>query len=76
MANATPFLRGGYQVVYANQNWPTTVQGTGIEYPSIREWALASGEWFTSQEIDAASKVAVLGETVRAVLFGSVDPVG
>ena len=37
---------------------------------------LASGEWFTSQEIDAASKVAVLGETVRAMLFGSVDPVG
>ena len=76
IANATPFLRGGFQVVYANQNWPTTVQGTGIEYPSIREWALASGEWFTSQEIDAASKVAVLGETVRAMLFGSVDPVG
>jgi len=76
IANATPFLRGGFQVVYANQNWPTTVQGTGIEYPSIREWALASGEWFTSQEIDVASKVAVLGETVRAMLFGSVDPVG
>src|SRR5437870_2886561 len=76
IANATPFLRGGFQVVYTNQNWPTTVQGTGIEYLTIREWALASGEWFTSQEIDAASKVAVLGETVRAKLFGSVDPVG
>jgi len=76
VANATPFLRGGFQVVYANQNWPTTVQGTGIEYPSIREWAIAAGEWFTSQEIDAAGKVAVLGETVRAMLFGSVDPVG
>jgi putative ABC transport system permease protein len=76
VAYATPLLRGGFQVVHANQNWPTIVQGTGIEYPSIREWTLASGEWFTSQEIDAASKVAVLGETVRAMLFGSVDPVG
>ena len=76
VAYATPILRGGFQVVYANQNWATGVQGTGIEYPSIREWTLASGEWFTSQEIDAASKVAVLGETVRAMLFGSVDPVG
>jgi putative ABC transport system permease protein len=76
VAYATPILRGGFQVVYANQNWPTSVQGTGIEYPSIRQWALASGEWFSSQEIDAASKVAVLGETVRAMLFGSVDPVG
>ncbi len=65
-----------FRCVYANQNWPTAVQGTGIEYPIIREWAMASGEWFTSQDVDAASKVAVLGETVRAMLFGSVDPVG
>ena len=75
VAYATPLLRGGFQVVYTNQNWPTAV-GTGIEYPIIREWAMASGEWFTSQDVDAASKVAVLGETVRAMLFGSVDPVG
>jgi putative ABC transport system permease protein len=78
IAYATPLVRGGsaFQVVYTNQNWPTTVQGTGLEYLTIREWSLASGEWFSSQEIDAASKVAVLGETVRAQLFGSVDPVG
>src|SRR5262245_18096251 len=76
VAYASPLLRNGFQVVYTNQNWPTTVQGTGIEYLTIREWALAVGEWFTSQEIDAASKVAVLGETVRTMLFGSVDPVG
>jgi putative ABC transport system permease protein len=76
VAYATPILRGGFQVVYTNQNWPTAVQGTGIEYPIIREWAMAAGEWFTSQDLDAASKVAVLGHTVRAMLFGSVDPVG
>ena len=76
VASATPLLRSGFQVVYTNQNWPTTVQGTGIEYLAIREWSLATGEWFSSQEIDATSKVAVLGETVRAQLFGSADPVG
>jgi ABC-type lipoprotein release transport system permease subunit len=41
VAYATPLLRSGFQVVYTNQNWPTTVQGTGIEYLTIREWALA-----------------------------------
>ena len=76
IAYATPSLRGGFQVVYANQNWPTAVQGTGVEYLNIFDWPLASGEWFTSQDIDAASKVAVLGDTVREMLFGSVDPVG
>jgi len=76
VAYATPLLRGGYQVVHSNQNWPTLVQGTGVEYPEIRAWSLAAGEWFTSQDIDAASKVAVLGETVRVMLFGGTDPLG
>jgi len=76
VAYATPLVRSGFQVVYSNQNWPTMVQGTGIEYLTIREWAMAAGGWFTLQEIDTASTVAVLGETVRAQLFGSVNPVG
>lgn len=76
VAYATPSLRGGFQVVFSNQNWPTAVQGTGVEYLDIRQWALAAGEWFTSQDIDAASKVAVLGETVRHMLFDGVDPIG
>jgi ABC-type lipoprotein release transport system permease subunit len=32
IAYATPSLRVGFQVMYANQNWPTAVQGTGVEY--------------------------------------------
>jgi len=73
---ATPSVRTLTQVVYANQNWATNIHGTGIEYPSIREWPLASGSWFTQQDVDAAGKVAVLGQTVADWLFGSMDPVG
>src|SRR5918996_4764788 len=36
----TPQVRTVRQVVYANQNWATNIQGTGIAYPSIREWPL------------------------------------
>jgi putative ABC transport system permease protein len=72
----TPTLRTVTQVVYANQNWATAIQGTGIEYPLIREWPLVSGDWFTQQDVDAAGKVAVLGATVADMLFGSMDPVG
>jgi putative ABC transport system permease protein len=73
---ATPSVRTLTQVVYGNQNWATNIHGTGIEYPSIREWPLASGAWFTQQDVDAAGKVAVLGQTVADWLFGSMDPVG
>jgi putative ABC transport system permease protein len=73
---ATASVRTVAQVVYANQNWATNIHGTGIEYPNIREWPLVSGSWFTQQDVDAAGKVAVLGQTVADWLFGSMDPVG
>jgi putative ABC transport system permease protein len=76
IALATPSVRTASQVVYSNQNWSTTIQGTGLEYPIIREWPLLAGDWFTQQDIDAAAKVAVLGGTVAEMLFGSMDPVG
>jgi putative ABC transport system permease protein len=76
IAYATPSVRTVTQVVYANQNWATSIYGTGIEYPSIREWPIESGSWFTQQDVDAAGKVAVLGQTVAQWLFGNLDPVG
>jgi putative ABC transport system permease protein len=76
ISDATPSVRLVTQVVYANQNWATNIHGTGIEYPNIREWPLVSGSWFTQQDVDAAAKVAVLGQTVADWLFGSMDPVG
>ncbi len=76
IAYATASVRTLTQVVYANQNWATNIHGTGIEYPNIREWPLVSGGWFTQQDVDAAGKVAVLGQTVADWLFGSMDPVG
>jgi putative ABC transport system permease protein len=75
VAYVTPSLRTVTQVVYANQNWATTIEGTGIDYPMIREWSLASGNWFTQQDVDAAGKVAVIGGTVAEMLFGGMDPV-
>ena len=35
-AFATPTVRTATQVVYANENWATTIRGTGIEYLSVR----------------------------------------
>ncbi len=75
IAYVTPMVRTVTQVVYANQNRATTIQGTGIEYPDIREWPLVSGTWFTRQDVDAGGKVAVLGQTVADWLFGSMDPI-
>ncbi len=72
----SPILRGGGQVVYGNMNWGTSLQGGSVDYFSIRDWRLNKGEFFTEQDIRAATKVCLLGQTVAQQLFGSNDPVG
>jgi putative ABC transport system permease protein len=71
-----PSVRGGVQVVYGSNNWATTVQGVTPDYMTIRDYTMLSGEFFTDQDVDAAAKVAVLGETVVQNLFGNSDPTG
>ncbi len=76
VALADPAVRTGAQVVVGDQNWATSVQGTGPNYPTIRAWAVARGSYFTEEDVKAASKVAVLGQTVVDNLFGEANPVG
>jgi putative ABC transport system permease protein len=65
------------QVVAGNQNWYTTVQGTDVDLPLIRAWAMRTGSFFSSQDVAGAAKVAALGSTVNQQLFGpEADPVG
>src|SRR5215469_7831574 len=73
-AAATPGTQA--QVVFGNDNWYTRVTGTEPEYIDVRSWPMAEGDFFTSQDMDLASNVAVIGETVRQNLFGATDPIG
>ncbi|MCL5674938.1 MAG: ABC transporter permease [Candidatus Omnitrophica bacterium] len=71
-----PMLSGSEQLVYRNQNWSTNVQGTTSSYFKIREWTLAEGRGFTQQDMQGATNVCILGQTVATNLFGSTDPTG
>jgi putative ABC transport system permease protein len=73
---AAPTVRGSAQTVFGNLNWSTVIQGVTPEYLDAREWGMASGRMFGPQDVDAAAKVAVLGETVWQSLFGGSDPIG
>lgn len=64
------------QVVYGNQNWFTDVAGVDVTFPEIRNWPVASGDFFTEEHVRRAADVAVLGRTVVEVLFGEEDPLG
>jgi len=65
------------QLVAGNQNWSSQIQGTDVELPLIRNWPTKYGSFFTSQDVQSAAKVAVLGQTVADNLFGpDADPTG
>jgi putative ABC transport system permease protein len=73
---ASGSMRGVAQVVYGNQNWSTAIQGTMSDYLEIRDWDLESGRFFSQEDVDGATKVAVLGQTVKDNLFGGGDAIG
>jgi putative ABC transport system permease protein len=65
------------QIVYGNQNVNVPVNGISPTYLSIRDWSFTSGGPFTEEEMEATSRVALLGQTVVDNLFASgEDPVG
>ncbi len=73
---ATPDVRKVAQVMAGNQNVNTTINGAGEDYVDIRAWDFVDGGNFSSSDVKAATKVAILGNTVATNLFGDASPVG
>ncbi len=73
---AVPVVNDSGQLVYGSTNWSTSIVGTDNRYFEIKEWDLAYGRFFSENDIRAANKVVILGQTVATELFGDVDPLG
>ena len=71
---AAPTVRGGVQAVVGNSNWSTAMQGVTPEYFQARDWGVTAGRLLTAEDVDAAGKVILLGQTVADNLFGGSDP--
>ena len=73
----TAFLqRGNIQVVYDGENIATTVLGTDLNYPDVKDAYPQEGVFFSQEDLDNAKPVAVLGTKVRDQLFGNQSPIG
>jgi putative ABC transport system permease protein len=71
-----PSVRGNAQVVFGNLNWSTGIQGVTADYFEVREWPVVNGRPFGPEDLDGATKVALLGQTTALNLFAEADPVG
>ena len=67
--------RSVLQVIRENKNWSTIVLGTTPEFPDIRSWPVAQGNFFTQSDMDAAAKVVILGKTAAQNLFESGEEI-
>jgi len=73
----SPEVNSSGQIIYGSNNWPTTVYSGNEEYTYIKKYEVASGRMFTTQEINSAAKVCLVGQTVIENVFGDdVDPIG
>ena len=73
---ASGSLRGGTQVVFAENNASTQWQGVQADWFAINDWKVAQGDGFQSSDYGGSAKPVILGETVRKTLFGDEDPIG
>lgn len=76
VAYVSPQVASGAQIVFGNQNWSTRVHGGTVDLFAIRDWQLASGDYFVDADVRAATKVCLLGQTVVNQLFEGQDATG
>ncbi|RMG52138.1 MAG: FtsX-like permease family protein [Acidobacteria bacterium] len=76
VALASPNVTAPVSLIFGNQNWTTRAEGVNDKYPQIRNWPVASGQFFTEGDVHTAARVCVIGQTVAEQLFPGLDPVG
>ena len=64
------------KAIYGNENWTTLVTGSTEAYFPVRNWTVKEGRLFNEGEARSGAAVCVIGETVRAKLFGGQNPIG
>lgn len=73
-------VSGRYQVTAKGTNTNTTIDGVSANYPSVRNLSIDQGSFFSDSQNLSYAKVAVIGPTTMADLFGedaqAADTVG
>jgi putative ABC transport system permease protein len=73
---SSPLVFASGQVIFGNTNWnPKECRGVGQDYLTVRNWQTISGGFFTERDISSAAKVCVIGQTLVAKLFQTIDPI-
>jgi macrolide transport system ATP-binding/permease protein len=72
-----PERTGRSTVRFGAIDYQTSMQGTGEDFPSARDWPVAEGQFFNADDMKSYAAVVVLGKTVADTLFpNGQSPIG
>jgi putative ABC transport system permease protein len=69
-------IRSMSQVIAGIKNCNTSISGVSQDFFIIRQWPVQTGALFTSKDVKANAKVAVLGTSVADKLFKNQSAIG
>jgi putative ABC transport system permease protein len=75
-AEVAPTTSTSTALVAGETNWTSSVVGTTTSWLDVRARDLSAGRFFTSDEVEAAADVVVLGPDTATELFAQDSPVG
>ncbi len=67
---------GGWNVNYKGRSKESRIVASTAGYDRSHNWYAASGRFFSAEEVEAASSVAVIGSKIAEEVFIDEDPVG
>ncbi len=67
--SVTPTVRANVAIRYGNETVTGSVQGVGTEYFRVRGYALAQGQYFEEDSVDALDQVAIIDPNTEEELF-------
>lgn len=76
VAAVAPVSSQSLKAIFGNQNWSVQVTGSTNDYFRVTNRTIASGRQFTESELRSGAASCVIGETVRAKLFGGQEALG
>lgn len=65
----SPVVSTSTPIVYRNQNTTTQVEGVSTDMQAIQNWQVIEGNWFSADDANRGTAVAVLGNTTYHDLF-------
>jgi putative ABC transport system permease protein len=71
-----PFEEKRMSAKFNNNAAETTIAGSTMDFPIIRDYRLKNGEFFSERDVKTANRVAIIGMTAVKNLFGEEDPLG